>query len=81
MLRGDPLFKVYLLVFTHPKATSPSRQVEHLRHTGNIIHMIAQRDEQIKEQLSASSLHFQLHGPAALERASASDYEGQVMGS
>lgn len=43
--------------------------------------MIAQRNEKIKEQLTTASLHFQLHGPAALECASASDYEGEVVGS
>ena len=43
--------------------------------------MIAQRNEKIKEQLTASSLHFQLHGPAALECASAADYEGEIVGS
>ena len=43
--------------------------------------MIAQRNEKIKEQLTTSSLHFQLHGPAALECVPASDYEGEVVGS
>jgi hypothetical protein len=35
--------------------------------------MIAQRHEKIKEQLTPSSLHLELHGPAALKRASAPD--------
>lgn len=42
--------------------------------------MIAQRNEQVKEKLTAPSLHLQLHGAAALEGAAAADDEGEVVG-
>jgi hypothetical protein len=41
--------------------------------------MIAQGDEEIKEQLRATVVHLQLHGAAALEGASAAYDEGQVV--
>ena len=41
--------------------------------------MITKRDEQIKKQLAPTSMHLHLHSPATLKRASASDYEGQVV--
>lgn len=43
--------------------------------------MITQSNEEIKEQLTSSSLHLQLHSPATLECASTSDYESEVMSS
>lgn len=41
--------------------------------------MVAQGDEQIKEERRAAVVHLQLHGPAALERASRADDECQIM--
>lgn len=43
--------------------------------------MVTQCDEQVKEELAASVMHLELHGPAALECASASDDESEIMGS
>ena len=43
--------------------------------------MVAQRHEEVKEQLSSAVEHFQLHGAAALEGAAGTDDERQVMGS
>jgi len=44
----------------------------------NVIHVVAHRDEQIKEQL-APHLHLHLHGAAALKRLTASNNECEVM--
>ena len=41
--------------------------------------MITQSDEEIEEELASSIVHFKLHGPAALECASAADYEREVV--
>jgi hypothetical protein len=41
--------------------------------------MIAQRDEQIEEQLRATSHHLHLHCAAALEGAAAADDECEVV--
>lgn len=41
--------------------------------------MVAEGDEQVKEQLRAAVEHLQLHGAAALEGAAAADDEGQVV--
>jgi hypothetical protein len=55
------------------------RKAEDLRNTRNVVNMITQCNEQIKEQLRSSSLHFQLHGAAALEGAAGADYEGEIV--
>jgi hypothetical protein len=43
--------------------------------------VIAQRDEEIKEELGAAGHHLHLHCAAALEGAAAADDEGEVVGS
>ena len=52
-----------------------------LRNASHIINMIAQRDEQVEEQLRAASHHLHLHGAAALEGPAAADDEREVVGS
>jgi hypothetical protein len=52
-----------------------------LRNTSHIINVIAQRDEEVKEQLRAAGHHLHLHGTAALEGAAAADDEREVVGS
>jgi len=52
---------------------------QNLRNTSNIINVVAQSNEQIKEELTASLLHLHLHSPATLECASTADYEGEVV--
>jgi hypothetical protein len=58
-----------------------SRGGKHLRNAGNVIHMVAQRHKEIKEQLAASGMHLQLHSSASLEGVPTADYKGQVMSS
>ena len=41
--------------------------------------MVAERDEQVEEQLGAAVEHLQLHGAAALEGAATPDDESEVM--
>lgn len=43
--------------------------------------MVAQGHKEIKEELTASSMHLQLHGPATLEGVPTANYECEVMGS
>ena len=43
--------------------------------------MIAQGNEQVKEELGASVKHLQLHGTAPFEGAATADDESQVMSS
>jgi hypothetical protein len=52
-----------------------------LRNASHIINMIAQRDEQVEEQLRAAGHHLHLHGAAALEGPAAADDEREVVGS
>lgn len=52
-----------------------------LRNTGDIIHMIAQSNKQIKEQLASSIIHLQLHGSTPFKGTSASNYESEIVGS
>lgn len=40
---------------------------------------LTHRDEEVEEEGRASSFHFHLHGPAALESVSASDDEGEIV--
>ena len=41
----------------------------------DVIHVVAERDEEVEEQLAAPVVHFQLHRAAALERAAGADDE------
>jgi hypothetical protein len=50
-----------------------------LRDAGDVIDVVAQGDEQIKEELRAAVVHLELQGPTALEGASASDDKSQVV--
>jgi len=52
-----------------------------LRNASHIINVIAQRDEQVEEQLRTTCHHFHLHGATALESSSAADNECEVVGS
>lgn len=47
---------------------------------GNIVDVVAQRDEEVKEELTAAVVHLELHRPAALKGGAAADDEGQVVG-
>jgi hypothetical protein len=49
--------------------------MEHLRCAGHIVDMVAQGYEEVEEQLTASSLHLQLHSTTSLECVPASDYQ------
>lgn len=42
--------------------------------------MVAEGDEQIKEELGAAVIHLELHSTASLEGAAASDDQGEVVG-
>ena len=42
--------------------------------------MVAEGDEEVKEELAASVVHLELHGAASLEGAAAADDEGEVVG-
>jgi hypothetical protein len=42
--------------------------------------MVAQGDEQVEEELSATIEHLELHGAAALEGAAAADDESEIVG-
>jgi hypothetical protein len=50
-----------------------------LRSTCNIINVIAQSNEEIKEQLRASVLHFQLHCATSFKCVARTDYESEVV--
>jgi hypothetical protein len=52
---------------------------KHSRNRGDIVHMIAQCNEQIEKELGAAGLHLHLHSPATLEGASAADDKGEVV--
>jgi len=67
-------------IFGRSRKRKGERQPD-LRNTSHIINMIAQRDEEVKEQLRASGHHLHLHGAAALEGAAAADDEREVVGS
>jgi hypothetical protein len=43
--------------------------------------MVAQRHKEIKEELTASGVHLELHGPAPFECVSTADDESQVVSS
>jgi len=45
----------------------------------NVVHVVAQSDEQIKEQLRTAVEHLQLHGAAALESVAAADDEREIV--
>ena len=42
--------------------------------------MIAERDEEVEEELRVAVEHLELHGAAALERVAAADDESQIVG-
>ena len=46
----------------------------------NVIDVVGQGDEQVKEELGAAVEHLLLHGSAALEGGAAADDEGEVVG-
>ena len=50
-----------------------------LRHDRHVVDVVAQGDEEIKEELRAALEHLQLHGAAALEGAPAADDEGEIV--
>jgi hypothetical protein len=52
-----------------------------LRNASDVVNVIAQRDEQVEEQLRATGHHLHLHGAAALESSTAADDESKVVGS
>lgn len=51
-----------------------------LRGARDVIHVVAQGNEEVEEQLRAAAEHLQLHGAAPLEGAAAADDQGQVVG-
>ena len=59
-------------IFGRSRKRKGERQLD-LRNTSHIINMIAQRDEEVKEQLRAAGHHLHLHGTAALEGAAAAE--------
>jgi hypothetical protein len=50
-----------------------------LRSRGDVIDVVAQGHEEIKEELGTAVEHFQLHGAAALESAARANDESEVM--
>lgn len=50
-----------------------------LRSARDVVDMVAQRNEQIEEELGVAVEHLELHGAAALEGAAAADDEGEVV--
>ena len=51
------------------------------RGRGDVIDVVAQCHEEIKEELGSAIEHFKLHGAAALESAAGADDESQVVSS
>lgn len=47
---------------------------------GDVVDVVAERDEQVEEQLAAAVEHLELHGAAALEGGAAADDEREVVG-
>lgn len=45
----------------------------------NVVDVVGERDEQVKEELGAAVEHFLLHGSAALESGAAANDEGEVV--
>jgi hypothetical protein len=54
---------------------------ESLRNTRDVVNMIAQRHEQIEEQLAAALLHFHLHRATSFECSSTANDQSEVMSS
>jgi hypothetical protein len=50
-----------------------------LRNRGNVVDMVAQCNEEVKEELTASSMHLKLHCAASLESAPAADDECEIV--
>ena len=55
------------------------QQANNLRNARHIINMVAQCNKQVKEQLTATSMHLHLHRATSLERVSASDDECEIV--
>ncbi len=54
---------------------------QYLRNASHVVNVIAQRHEQVEEELRAAGHHLHLHCAAALEGAAAADDECEVVGS
>lgn len=47
---------------------------------GNVVHVVAEGDKEVKEELAAAVEHLCLHGSAALEGVATADNESKVVG-
>lgn len=62
--------------FLAQKSIAPRRGLR----ASDVVDVVAERDEQVKEQLAPAVEHLQLHGAAALEGRAAADDEREVVG-
>ena len=65
-------------VIWYAKSAIRERMKEYLPNIHNVVHMVAQCHEKVKEKLTAI-LHFCLHGSAPLKCLATSDDQGEIM--
>jgi len=78
MVLGDREFLQIRVSIPSTWAGPVARGRGHAPDIHNVIHMVAQRDEQIEEEFP-TTLHLRLHGAAPLKRLATSDDQGQVV--